>query len=129
MSDENQIKPIPLFFEHGIHEKTRKLPFLLCFPCSKKIKPQILGILGILITSASEQIPSICEICGSPKNGNKKETDLSDLSDSWRIIFERLIFQINQINPFPLFFFYVKSVEMKIPLVRIKYDRFLSFRL
>ena len=55
-----------------------------------KIKPQILGILGILITSASEQIPSICEICGSPKNGDKRETDLSD---SWRIIFVRLIFR------------------------------------
>ena len=37
-------------------------------------------ILGISITSASEIIPLICEICGSQKE-NKMETDLSDLSE------------------------------------------------
>ena len=32
---------------------------------------------------------------------NNKETDLSDLSDSWRSIYLRDLFQINQINPLP----------------------------
>ena len=50
------------------HNTTGRCPGLCAFAPSGRyranIKPQILGILGISITSASEKIPLICEICG-----------------------------------------------------------------
>ena len=33
------------------------ISFILCISCSGKIEPQIFGILGISITSASDKIP------------------------------------------------------------------------
>ena len=48
------------------HNTTGRCPGLCAFAPSGRyranIKPQILGILGISITSASEKIPLICEI-------------------------------------------------------------------
>ena len=55
-------------------------------------------ILGISITSASEIIPSICEICGSQKE-NKMESDKSVFfSKKLRSLRYKIIFFLNTKN-------------------------------
>ena len=51
-----------LFLTTENTKEHENISFILCISCSGK-RPQIFWILGMSITSASDKIPLICEIC------------------------------------------------------------------